>query len=287
MADALSLRSLDHVSLRDACDALNMAYDGYIVPISFDTISLARRVHAEDIDLISSQLLLVDQKAAGIMLIARRGRTSRIAALGIATHLRGAGIGRQAVAVAVTDARSRGDERLILEVIKTNQKAISTYTKAGFKSRRSLIGYTHEPAPAENGVVSCQTEAVLPVLLSAYPTDPSWQTSPLCFAGATAPAEAFRTSDGAAAALVDATGPAVRLLAFAVQSSSQRQGIGRRFMEALLGRFPARSWIIPAILPESQATGFLVTTGWKQSALIQLEMEMALFNESGTPDVMI
>lgn len=276
---------LTDVSLRDACQTLNMAYQGYIVPVSFDPLSLVRRIQAEDIDLFSSRLLLVDQQPAGIMLIARRGRVSRIAALGIVSHLRGEGFGRQAVALAIEEARSRGDDRQVLEVIETNLAAISTYTKAGFVPRRRLVGYAHDPVQSGDGVVSCPAQEILHLLTSAYPDSASWQTSPLCFASAIEPVAGFRTDDGTAAALVDGTGEAARLLAFGVAPSRQRQGVGRRFMRDLLGRFPNKSWTIPAYLPESQASAFLVSTGWKRSVLTQLEMELPLASSDPTQAV--
>ncbi|MFD9899602.1 GNAT family N-acetyltransferase [Mesorhizobium sp. NPDC059025] len=269
----ISFLSLAHVPLAEACATLNAGYEGYVVPVAFDPVSLARRIQAEHIDLVASQLLRVDDRSAGIMLIARRGHTSRLAALGIAAPLRGTGIGARAVAAAIAEARSRGDLRLVLEVIDSNTKAISTYTKAGFAPRRKLAGYTHDPVPPaawEDSLMPCAADDILPLLLGAWPDDASWQTSPLCFAGATKPIEAFRAGD--AAALVDASGQAVRLLAFAVRSP--RQGIGRRFMQSLLARFADRPWTIPATLPATQAAGFLAATGWKQSALSQLEMEL-------------
>lgn len=277
----ISFLSLAQVPLAEACEALNKGYEGYVVPIAFDPTALARRIQAEHIDMVASRLLRVDDRTAGILLIARRGRTSRIAALGIAAPLRGAGIGAQAVAAAIADARSRGDDRLVLEVIESNHKAISTYTRAGFQTRRRLAGYTHDPVERgpeqpEDGALSCPADFVLPLLLDAWPKDASWQTSPLCFAGATNPIEAFRNDDRTAGALVDASGSTVRLLALAVQASRQRQGIGRRFMQSLLARFAGRPWAISATLPAAQAASFLTGTDWKQTAVTQLEMELSL-----------
>lgn len=271
----LSFLSLAEVSLAETCAALNAGYEGYIVPIAFDPAALAHRIQAEHIDLVSSQFLRVDDKTAGIMLIARRGRTSRLAALGIAAPLRGAGIGAQAVAAAIAAARARSDERMVLEVIDSNVKAITTYTKAGFSPCRTLVGYAHDPvqpSSMSDEALPCPVDSALPLLFDVWPDDPSWQTAPACFAGATHPIEAFRTDD--AAALVDASGPAVRLLAFAVRS--RRQGIGRRFMQSLLTRFPDRPWAISATLPAGQAEEFLGATGWKQSVLSQLEMVLPL-----------
>lgn len=277
MTHEIQSTSLTEVPLDEVCRTLNMAYGGYIVPISFDPPALARRILAEDIDLSSSRLLLVEGKRpAGIMLVARRARVSRIAALGIFSDLRGAGIGRRAVELAIGEASARGDSRQLLEVIETNQAAISTYMKAGFKPLRRLVGYTHEPVSFGEQVAPCPSGEVLSFLERTYPCDSSWQTSPRCFAETHHPIEAFRSPDGSAAALVDGSGAAVRLLAFSVAQPERRQGVGRRFMQSLLGRFPDKSWTIPATLPETQASAFLTATGWKKSTISQLEMELIL-----------
>ncbi len=47
-------------------------------------------------------------------------------------------------------------------------------------------------------------------------------------------------------------------------------------MKAVLGRFPDKPWVISATLPEDQASAFLGASGWKPSALAQLEMELVL-----------
>lgn len=175
----LSFLSLAQVSLAETCAALNAGYEGYIVPIGFDPAALARRIQAEHIDQVSSQLLRVDDKTAGIMLIARRGRTSRLAALGIATPLRGAGIGAQAVAAMIAAAQAHGDERIVLEVIDSNVKAIATYVKVGFSPHRTLVGYAHDPvqpSPMSGEALPCPVDHALPLLFDAWPDEPSWQT---------------------------------------------------------------------------------------------------------------
>jgi GNAT superfamily N-acetyltransferase len=277
MSDICHTQPLTEVPLAAACEVLNKGYEHYVMPIKFDVSALVRRIQAEDIDLFASRLLLEDGgRPAGIMLIARRGRVSRLAALGIVPEQRGVGLGTRAVALAIAEARARGDLRMILEVIETNAPAVATYSKAGFVPQRRLVGYAHEPVLVETGAEACQIDEALPVLLSAYPPNPSWQTSPLCFAGTTAPLDAVRTSDGSATALVDGTGATARLLAFAVTRAARQRGLGRSFMKAVLGRFPDKPWVISATLPEDQASAFLVATGWKPSALAQLEMELAL-----------
>ena len=274
MAHEIRTVSLAEVPLEEVCQTLNMAYADYIVPISFDPLALGRRIRAENICLSSSKLLLLEgHGAVGIMLIARRGRISRIAALGVIPNFRGAGIGRRAVAWAIEAAVGNGDERQVLEVIETNHAAISTYSKAGFTPVRRLVGYIHAPVSSREDVVPCSPIEILPLLERAYPCNSSWQTSPHCFADAAAPIEAFRTPDGSAVALADGSGGVARLLAFAVEPVLQRKSIGRRFIQGLLGRYPDKSWSIPATLPEFQAAAFLTATGWTRSPITQLEME--------------
>jgi len=271
---------LTEVPLAEACAALDAGYEGYVVPVRFDPPALVRRMLAEHIDLAASHLILApDGGTAGILLVARRGRDARIAAVGIVPALRGAGLGAAAIALAIAEAEARGDARLLLEVISSNAAAIATYRRAGFVDRRSLVGYAHDPvAPAEAAlpVEPAAPAGILPLLHAAWPGDPSWQTAPLSFVAATAPVTALRTPDGEAAALVDASGETARLLALAVAPGARGRGLGRRFLEAVLAAHPGKSWAITATLPEDQAGGFLQATGWRRTPLSQIEMERPL-----------
>ncbi|AWD22669.1 GNAT family N-acetyltransferase [Fuscovulum blasticum] len=265
--------------LAEICAILNSGYEGYVVPVRFDEAALMRRVLAEHIDLSASGLLSAGKAGpAGILLVARRGRISRIAALGLRPAWRGAGLGGRAVRWAIDTARARGDSALILEVIEGNDPAVATYRKAGFTDRRRLVSYSH---PGDEGRDAGAAQAVspaevLPLLLGAWPAGASWQTDPRCHAGAVAPVEAFTDAAGAAAALVDRTGPAARLLALAVRPEARRRGAGRALMRAAMAQTPGKPWTISATLPEGMAEGFLQATGWTRTPLRQIEMEHRL-----------
>ncbi len=256
------------------CDALNAGYEGYLIPVNFTPEALLRRIAAEHVDLAQSALLEdAEARTVGAMLIARRGTVSRVAALGIARPFRGRGLGAAAIAQAVAAARERSDRRLVLEVIEGNTAAIATYRRAGFQEVRRLVGYTRGgTASGPVGRVACTPAEALQILDPAYPLDASWQTAPACFAGACPPIQAFTNPEGTAAALVDASGEVVRLLAFGVAPWAWRKEVGSRFMEALLAAYPERTWKIAETLPEGQAAGFLARTGWKRTELQQIEM---------------
>lgn len=271
--------TLDTVSLPQIIAALHRGYDGYAIPVRFTPEALLKRIRSEHIDLAQSYLFLDDAgEASGCMLIARRGNRSRIAALGIAPEKRGSGIGHQAVQLALSDARSRGDRCVTLEVLTANTGARRLYERCGFVANRTLVGYERPAAPSSGSAdiaTPCEPAQILADLLRFYPGDVSWQIDPQGLAGSVPPVQAFRSTDGAVA-MVEPAGAAMCLLAFAVPSEQRRRGHGKRFLQSLLGRFPHSGWIIPARVPENLAAPFLLSTGWRRVALTQVEMEAPL-----------
>lgn len=267
--------TLDTVSIAQIIVALERGYEGYAVPVRFTPEALLKRIRSEHIDLAQSYLFSDDAGAAsGCMLIARRGRRSRIAAVGIAPEHRGSGIGGQAVQLALDDARARGDRAVILEVLTSNTGARRLYERCGFAATRTLVGYERSAQPASGQSMiagDCEPEQVLADLLRFYPDDVSWQIAPQGFAGCVPPVQAFRSAEGAVA-LVEPAGANMHLLALAVPQEQRRRGHGRRFLQSLFDHFPGVGWIIPARVPETLAAPFLQATGWRRTALTQVEM---------------
>lgn len=277
MIEPLSTLPLSEIPLAEACAALDAGYQGYVVPVRFEPAALVRRMLAEHIDLTASHLLMdADGGTAGILLVARRGEASRIAALGIVPERRGAGYGARATALAIAEARARGDRRIVLEVISSNEKAIATYERAGFSRRCVLAGFAHDPAEPRAPVTRRAVADIAPLLAAAWPVDPSWQTAPASHSGAVSPVEAVSNEEGTAVALIDASGETARLLAFAVSPEVRRRHIGRGFMADVLGSCPGKPWAITATLPQDQASGFLAATGWRRTPIQQIEMELLL-----------
>lgn len=59
------------------------AFEGYIVPLSFTAESFDARFRREDLDRVGSPVFIVDGSPVAIVLVARRGWTARIAAMGV------------------------------------------------------------------------------------------------------------------------------------------------------------------------------------------------------------
>ena len=261
-------------SLVQLADLLNAGYENYAIPVAFDAVAIGRRIIAEHIDLGASHVLVSGNEPCGVMLVARRGATSRLAALGIAKTRRGQGIGRQAVALAQAEAAARGDSLMTLEVITTNLAAQRTYAACGFTVTRQLVGYERAPVAAAapgDDYEFCTAEEVLPSLTRAMPAGLSWQIAPASLAGILSPARGLRLRDGMAAAFFDASGPAPRLLSFGVAPEARRQGLGTALIETLVQSAPG-PWRISALVPETLVDGFLTGRGWQRSALAQFEM---------------
>ena len=260
-------------SVGQLCDILNGAYEGYMMPVAFEPAGLMQRIQAEHIDLTQSAVFTTGQgEPAAVAMISQRGATSRVSALGVLARFRGTGLGTAAIEWCLAGARARGDGHLVLEVIEGNAAAIATYRRAGFETTRRLVGYTHEGTTGADQPQPCSTLEAMAVLLRSYPETTTWQSSPLCFAGARPPLKAYRNASGTAAAIIDAAGPVIKLLAFAVLPAEQGRGVGKNFMKSLLSAYPQRAWRIPEYFAADQGRAFLQGAGWQLSKLNQLEM---------------
>ena len=73
--------------LPDLVQILNRGFEDYFVPIQFNTTTFLNMLRKDGIDLTASRVLIADDQPCGIALIARRGWTSRLAAMGIAKEI--------------------------------------------------------------------------------------------------------------------------------------------------------------------------------------------------------
>lgn len=77
----------------------------------------------------------------------------------------------------------------------------------------------------------------------------------------------------AAVALVDDSGPEVRLLTLAVDPAQRGRGLGRQLLRAIAVRLAPRAVTVIAVVPEIRATPLFAGAGWTRTAIGQVEME--------------
>src|SRR5258705_6809328 len=142
----LDIKPASDYSLLDLTQLLNLSFENYPVPVTFNLLQFLTMLRKDSVDLFASRVLLTDGQLAGIALIARRGWTSRLAAMGIVKSMRGKGTGSWFMEKLIQEARERNDHAIVLEVIEQNEYAVQLYRKFGFQSVRRLIGLMRKDA---------------------------------------------------------------------------------------------------------------------------------------------
>lgn len=251
------------------------AFEGYAVPMTMDAASLEAKARVEAIDLAASALVVLQGELAGLVLVSRRGRSARIAAMGLVRDARAQGLGGRALAQVIAGCRARGDRTLALEVIEDNVAAVRLYRGAGFEVRRRLVGWMRPAQPG--GVEPAALEEVEPAdvaRLFATDSEPDlpWQIAPETIAQLATPHRAFRL--GEASAVIRADSPTITLRSLIVARAARRGGHATRLLRALCAAHPGLPMRVPAIVPERES--FFPSLGFAREAVAQLELRMSL-----------
>lgn len=248
-----------------------LAFQGYFVTVPDDPKGLAARVRQEQIDLAASCAVWAGAESVGVIFMARRGSVSRVAGMGITPDWRGKGASGSMMQRIISDARARGEARVLLEVIEQNTPAVKLYHKHGFQVTRRLVGYETANLQAVNASLQqIPLEEAQHDLQRYSAADLSWQLRPTTLAGVTLPAQAFRLAD--ATAIVNVLPGTVAIRAIVVPPEQRRQGQGRMLLHALAHHFPNHKFTIPAIVPQTLADDFFLKLGFGHSAISQFEM---------------
>jgi ribosomal protein S18 acetylase RimI-like enzyme len=212
------------------------------------------------------------------VLIARRGWTSRVAAMGIAPELRGQGVGRQTLETAIAEARARADRTMILEVIEGNAPATALYTGLGFRPRRRLVGYRCRTPHSETAEPLEEMDPLNFARIVAREGEPDlpWSLTAETLSATTLPTRAYRLQDRAYALIADTDAERLALVALVVPRACRREGWGTRLLNALGAAFSGRAIAISPVVPEDLADGFFTALGWERHPLCQLEMVLDL-----------
>jgi len=274
---ALAARPVAECTSEEVATAVNRGFEGYFVPLVFTAQAYERRFRGEHLDPYASRVYSHDGSPAGALLIARRGWTSRVAAMGIAPEFRGQGVGRRILEEAIAEARARGDWAMLLEVLVQNAPAVALYTGLGFRTRRRLAGYRWDPVEIEPTGPLDEIDPKDFARLAVREGEPDlpWTLQPETFAAATSPIRAWRLGE-ARALTGDPTAEKLALHALVVPRAHRRQGWGTRMLHALAAAHPGRTWWLSPSLPEDLAPEFFSGPGWEKLGLEQFEMRLEM-----------
>src|SRR5918995_4008034 len=203
----ISERPVAECTAAQVADALTSSFEGYVMPVNVSARGYERRFRPEDVDPFSSYVYFRDATPVAVILVARRGWTSRVAAMAVASEARGRGVGKWIMQGAIREAVSRGDRSMLLEVFEHNTPAVNLYKGLGFSPLRRLVGYHRE----SGGVASdaADTLSELDPLdfarVVAREGDPGlpWMLVAETLSGAVSPARAFHLDHRAYALIGD------------------------------------------------------------------------------------
>ncbi|MCC7119774.1 MAG: GNAT family N-acetyltransferase [Anaerolineales bacterium] len=262
--------------LAQIADLLTRGFAGYLVPIQITEPVLLTMLRRDSIDLAESRIIYKEAEAVGVALLARRGWTSRLAAMGIVATARNGGLGVWAMRKLIQEAQARGDQEMHLEVIAQNTAGVKLYQKAGFKKVRNLFGYTLEKPPAASTETLQEIDIRELARLVAYHglKDLPWQLSGITIAQHTPPARAFRLND-AYCLISDPTAEHVAIASVLVKTRSRGAGLAPALLRALFARFPNKTWHVPPIYPE-EICGVFEELDMQRAEIAQWQMRLNL-----------
>lgn len=269
-----------YYSLSELVDLLNRGFEQYFIPIHFNTDMFSNMLRKDGINLDDSRVLVADDQACGIGLIARRPilHTSRVAAMGIAKETRGKGAGSWFMKKLIDDACGRVDREMVLEVIEQNEPAVKLYRKYGFESIRRLVGFTRKGREAPGNESTALHEVDLPEmaqLISQYGLpDLPWQLSGESIAQMNPAPLAYRMGR-AYIVISNPEAEHVVIWSLLVESAARGRGLGTGMLRHVMAQYAGKTWHVPALFPEESGVVF-ERAGFEKEKLSQWQMKLKL-----------
>jgi len=275
MAD-LSFKPATQFSVAQLADLMTRSFEGYLVPVHITEAALYTMLRRDGIDLTASRVLMKKDEEVGIALIARRGWTSRLAAMGITSDARNSGAGTWAMQNLISESRSRADKEMFLEVIEQNTAGVKLYQKVGFKTVRRLVGYKLENPQVDSTDELQEINISELARLVTYHglADLPWQLSGTSLMQHTPPSRAFRLQD-AYCLISDPSAGEVVIWSVLVKADARGSGQSAELIRAVFARFPNKIWHAPAIYPEEMGIIF-EKVGMRREEISQWQMTLKL-----------
>jgi ribosomal protein S18 acetylase RimI-like enzyme len=272
----LDIRPASDYPLTELTQLLNLSFEDYLVPVNFNLVQFLTMLRKDSIDLFSSRVLIMEDEPSGLALIARRGWSSRLAAMGILQSRRGLGAGQWLLEQLIQEARDRQEHEMSLEVIEQNEYAVRLYRRCGFQSIRRLIGLVcvHR---GENNALPLEEIDLREAgkLISQFGvTDLPWQLAGETIAHLTPPARAYRKGQ---TYMVTSNPEAEHVVIWSllVEPSARGNHLSLDMLRNVMANYPDKTWHVPAIFPEEFGNIFEMA-GFEREDISQWQMRLVL-----------
>ncbi len=270
------------IPLAEQARVFSDAFIGYVGgSFVLDAAALARFICAQGADLCYSRCAKTENGLVGFGYISRTGNISRLCAMGVVAAARRQGVGRGLLLQLLAEAKTRGDQAMMLEVIEQNPPAHALYREEQFRELGRLSGWRRAiGATAENPntvleEISSTAASQLPLPLE-FPDLP-WQISRSA-AARLAAGRAY--SSGRALVVFDEAGappaPLRLCLLSSIGAGEMDWAAIREALAAVLQRPAGREFFAPAIFPEIFGAEIFVPLGFRREAISQFLMRRDL-----------
>jgi len=273
--------TLENTPLPLLCEAFNLAFSDYIVPIQLTLPLLEQKIQGENIQLSQGIGAFSGNLLTGLILhgadIWPGPQTLYNGGTGVIPAFRGRRLVQQMYAQFRPMYRQQGIRRVILEVITTNTPAIKAYTNSGFTTSRLFHCYKGQPLQPRIRKDIQLKEATSPdwTLLNSFGDQlPSWSNSSDSIQREGADTLTWIAYEKeTAVGFVSVYTANKRIRQIAVRQQYRRQGIGSAMLQHITKMLQG-PFSITNITDENRALQqFLLKVGFTPT-VSQYEMEM-------------
>jgi ribosomal protein S18 acetylase RimI-like enzyme len=134
----LELQLASELSDEELAALFTASYEGYLVPFAVDAPAVRFLTETNDLDRAASVVAARGGERVGLANLALRGADAWVGGVGVVPPERRRGTGRRLMQALHENARSRGVERIWLEVIVGNTGAVALYEGFGYARVRDL-----------------------------------------------------------------------------------------------------------------------------------------------------
>lgn len=272
----LDLKPASDYPITDLIKFLNLSFEDYHIHVQFTLSQFLTMLRKDNIDLYASRVLIADDQPAGVALIARRGWTSRLAAMGIVKGSRGKGAGTQFMEGLIQEARARNDREMVLEVIERNEPAVHLYQKRGFQIVRRLISLIRRRAREadRSNLQEIDLREMGRLILQYGLPDLPWQLSGESIALLNPPARAYKKGP-TYIAISNPDANDIVIWSVLVEPDARGNGLALDMLRTIISNHAVRTWHVPAIWPEEFGRLF-EQAGFQREELSQWQMRLSL-----------
>ena len=218
MAD-LELQPASDLSDEELAALFTASYEGYLVPFAVDAAAVRSLTETCDLDRAASVIAVRGGERVGLANLGLRGSDAWVGGVGVVPAERRRGTGRRLMQALHENARSRGVERVWLEVIVENGGAIALYEQLGYAHVRELEVWSLAGAPGGEANETDAAEAHAWIREHRVEREP-WQRDDASLARAT---DARGLVVAGAAAVVRVAGGRVSVVQIAGEEAPLRQ----------------------------------------------------------------